>query len=78
VNNFEILLQSPTYKEYSDFAVEEFKLNKQLYQITQMNEPETHGQYISSLVSQRQELVGAYQSKYIKSVSVDGILVDNP
>jgi len=78
IDNFEIALQSPTYKNYSDFSIEEFKLNKQLYQITQMNEPETHGQYISSLMSQRQELVGAYQSKYIKSVSVDGMLVDEP
>ena len=78
INDFEVMLQSPTYKEYSKFAIEEFKINKQLYQITQMNDPETYGEYISSLVAKQHQLTIEYQSKYIHSITLRDQIVRDP
>ncbi|VVC06375.1 Uncharacterised protein [uncultured archaeon] len=69
IENMVIVFQSPTYKEMIENQTENFRINKQLYQISLMMHPEDFLDMSSELLQKQKELQLDFQSRCIKSVS---------
>jgi hypothetical protein len=75
LDNLKIYFLPPTYEEFSKHSITEFKLNKQLYTITQMESPEDYGNSTSELLDQRTKLNIDYQSGCLHAIHANGIPV---
>jgi hypothetical protein len=71
IDNFVITFRSPTYEEFTHFSIEEFKISKQLYQISIMETPDDYNDAIASLLSQKIKLNLDFETLCISSVAID-------
>ena len=70
-DNLKIIFYPPSYETYNNFAIEEFKLKKQLFQITQLASFQEHEHLISALLEQQQKNQAEYYSNCITRIEID-------
>ena len=66
-----ITFRSPTYEEFTKFSLEEFKLSKQLYQLSTLNSTENYNDIVASLLDQRIKLNLNFQTLCISSIIIN-------
>lgn len=69
LDGFEFTFRSPTYEEFTRFAISDFKISKQLNQIAKHQSPEDYMQLTASLLDQKRTLHLDYQSLCLSGVS---------
>ena len=65
-----IILKPPSYREFSEFSIEEFKLNKQLYQISKMEDGTDYADITASILDQQQILTLKFQAHCIEKIQI--------
>ncbi len=73
INNLLIYFSPPSYETYSKMSLTDFKINKQLYTISQMESPEEYVEIVSSLLESKRKLQLAYQEGCITKIIVDNL-----
>jgi hypothetical protein len=69
VDGFLFSFRSPTYEEFTRFAIADFKISKQLNQIAKLESPEEYMEYTAKLLDQQRKLHLDYQSLCVSEVS---------
>ena len=69
IDDFHFSFRSPTYKEFTYFAIEDFKISKQLFQISKLDSPENYSAMTASLLEKKRKFQLEYQSLCINSIS---------
>ena len=69
IDNMAIVLNAPTYKEYTKFMLDDFKINKQLYQLSKMSSSDLYTDMAEQLMAQKQKINSGWQTKCIKFIA---------
>jgi len=69
IDDFEFSFRSPTYEEFTRFAIADFKISKQLNQIAKLDSPDEYLPYTATLLNQKRTLHLDYQSLCLSEVS---------
>ena len=69
IENLFINFRSPTYEEFCKFSIEDFKLSKQLYQLSQLDTTEDYSGITASLLEKKRQLQLDFQTLCITSIS---------
>jgi hypothetical protein len=69
IDEFQFSFRSPTYEEYTQFAIADFKISKQLNQISKHESPEDYNNLLDSLLAQKHKLHLNYQSLCVTEIS---------
>ena len=70
IDRLSITFNPPTYREFSEFSIEEFKLNKQLYQISKMEDGMDYAEITSAILDQQRILTLKFQAQSIKYIEI--------
>lgn len=70
LDGLSIQFHPPTYRQFTEFSIQEFKINKQLFTISKMDHPDDHAVIISTLLDQKRKLQCAYHSSCIASITI--------
>jgi hypothetical protein len=68
-----LYFKSPSYNEYNQYSLSNFKLNKQIYQISQLENKEGYEEILLSLVETQRNLLYSYHSKCIEKIVIQNI-----
>lgn len=69
IDDLFITFRSPTYEEFSTFAIADFKISKQLFQLTHLDNTQDYNNIIASLLEQKQKLHLNFQTLCVASIS---------
>lgn len=79
LDSLEIYFYPPTYKEYSEFSIEDFKYRKQIYYITHLESMDGYEEVLVGLVEKQKDLNLRYQAASIQKIILDNYAeVTNP
>lgn len=73
IDNLHITFKPPTYREYSEFSIEEFKLNKQLYQISKMEDGMNYAEITAAILDQQRIHTLKFQAQCIEKIQIPDV-----
>jgi len=70
MNDLIIYFSPPTYKQFNIFSIADFKLRKQIYQISKLNSIEGYEEILISLIAQQKNLLYSFHSQSINKIII--------
>jgi len=76
-SSLQIYITPASYKQYTEFSINNFRLKKQIYQIVHLEAIDGYEEKLSKLIEQQKKLILEYESQMIEKIIIDNSITVN-